>query len=178
MNSNNNKLNKILNNLNNKEYINELLDNINKKEYKIKFIINKKPENYVRERSGRGKHFYNPKCSKMEEYKNEMLHQMTKEQYEFTRRLLSEHRNYQVKINASFYIKTQENSSIKDSVLKELKVIVPNTRPDTDNYIKFILDSLHDVVYDDDAKVTEISAGKYYAINPRTELEITRIEKE
>ena len=63
MNSNSNKLNKILNNLNNKEYINELLNNINKKEYKIKFIINKKPENYVRERSGRGKHFYNPKCS-------------------------------------------------------------------------------------------------------------------
>ena len=41
-----------------------------------------------------------------------------------------------------------------------------------DNYIKLILDVLHDVVYDDDKNVVGITAEKYYSTDPRIELDI------
>lgn len=94
--------------LNNKEKINKILNEYkNKNEYIIKLTINGKPENYVRERSGRGKHFYNPKSSKSEAFKKEALHLLSKEEYNFTRELIkNKEANYYIHINAEFYIPT------------------------------------------------------------------------
>lgn len=165
--------------LNNKEYINNLINNynLNNKIKYIKFIINKKPEAYSRERQGRGNHFYNPKGNKMIEYKNEMLHQMSKEDYKYTRELLNKE-NYKLEIECSFYLPIQKSSSIENSLLKENKMIQPTGRPDTDNYVKFILDSMHDVIYDDDSKVVSIKGEKFYSLNPRTEINIKIIERD
>ena len=155
-----NKINKILN-----EYI-------EKEEYNIEITIEGKPINYVRERSGRGKHFYNPKGDKSEEFKNKALHKLSKEEYNLTRELVENSSNYYVYITADFYVPTQQSSSQKDIILKEYKKILPNKTPDDDNYVKFLLDALHNVFYDDDAKVVGINANKYYSVNPRTEIKV------
>ena len=48
--------------------------------------------------------------------------------------------------------------------------IRPTTRPDTDNYIKGILDALNGTVLKDDSIVCEINAGKIYSDKPRIEV--------
>lgn len=47
-------------------------------------------------------------------------------------------------------------------------------RPDIDNLIKFILDSLNGVLWIDDSIISELTALKLYDSNPRTEIEINR----
>ena len=138
----------------------------------ITFTIEGKPENYVRERAGRGNHFYNPKGTKMKEYKNNMLHQMSKEDYEWTRELIKdENAKYELSISMLFFLPTPKADSVDTTIKKEMGLLVPMSRPDVDNFVKFILDSLHDVVYDDDSKVTDVYGAKRYSMNPRTIIE-------
>lgn len=49
----------------------------------------------------------------------------------------------------------------------------PTGRPDVDNFAKSILDGLNGVVLDDDAMVVDLRVQKFYAIEPRVEVEIT-----
>jgi Holliday junction resolvase RusA-like endonuclease len=79
---------------------------------------------------------------------------------------------YYVKIDADFYLKTPDGDSIKKAVLKEEKIILPAIRPDLDNYDKFLVDVLHNIVFDDDKRVVSLNTNKYYSINPRTEVKI------
>lgn len=51
----------------------------------------------------------------------------------------------------------------------------PTAKPDIDNYIKGILDSLNGLFWHDDGQIVEIHAGKYYSDNPRIEMEIKEI---
>ena len=53
----------------------------------------------------------------------------------------------------------------------------PTTTPDTDNYVKFVLDCLNGVAYKDDAQIVEISAVKKFGKNPRTEIIISKIKE-
>jgi Holliday junction resolvase RusA-like endonuclease len=46
--------------------------------------------------------------------------------------------------------------------------IRPAGKPDLDNYIKAVLDSINCIVIADDAQVVEISARKIYGVNPKT----------
>ena len=68
------------------------------------------------------------------------------------------------------------------SKIKRLKatdgVLRPTTKPDIDNYIKGILDSLNGLFWHDDGQIVEIHAGKYYSDNPRIEMEIKEIGHE
>jgi Holliday junction resolvase RusA-like endonuclease len=50
-----------------------------------------------------------------------------------------------------------------------------SSRPDIDNYVKFILDALQGVVWNDDSAVTEILATKIYSIEPCTILHINTL---
>lgn len=43
-------------------------------------------------------------------------------------------------------------------------------RPDVDNLVKFVQDSLNGIYYRDDALISELSAKKYYSERPRTEI--------
>lgn len=49
----------------------------------------------------------------------------------------------------------------------------PTTKPDIDNYIKQVLDALNGLVWEDDAQVVTIRAGKFYNEKPRLEIEIS-----
>lgn len=68
------------------------------------------------------------------------------------------------------------------SKIKRLKAadgtLRPTTKPDIDNYIKGILDSLNGLFWHDDGQIVELHAGKYYSDKPRIEMEIKEISHE
>ena len=51
-----------------------------------------------------------------------------------------------------------------------LGYIRPTTKPDTDNYVKGVLDALNGTVLKDDSVVCEIFAWKFYSERPRIEV--------
>lgn len=164
-------LDKINSYLNDENYVKKIIDEYkekDKEEYKVKLIINGKPEAYARPRVVRGGHAYNPKAKLMDQ-RNFQL----KEQTLFIRNQINDiikKDNYIVELNLKYYIPIAKNETIKNAILKEKGLIRPLSRPDLDNYDKFIIDVLHDVVYDDDKRVVTVNSEKYYSINPRTEI--------
>ncbi len=54
----------------------------------------------------------------------------------------------------------------------------PTSRPDTDNYIKGVLDALNGIIVKDDSCIVHIEAGKYYSDRPRIEIEVENIRSE
>jgi Holliday junction resolvase RusA-like endonuclease len=54
----------------------------------------------------------------------------------------------------------------------------PTKRPDLDNCIKTIADSLNDIAYIDDSFIVEVTARKWWTEEPRVELKIEEIERE
>lgn len=53
--------------------------------------------------------------------------------------------------------------------------IRPVKKPDIDNIVKSILDSLNKIAYDDDSQVVKCDIEKFYDENPRVEVEIEEI---
>ena len=51
----------------------------------------------------------------------------------------------------------------------------PTTRPDIDNYIKLVFDSLNGVLFDDDSQIISLLASKKYGDPARIELEINEV---
>lgn len=51
-----------------------------------------------------------------------------------------------------------------------LGYVRPTTKPDTDNYVKGVLDALNGAVLKDDSVVCEIFARKFYSERPRIEV--------
>ncbi len=49
----------------------------------------------------------------------------------------------------------------------------PTKKPDIDNVVKIICDSLNGLAYRDDAQIVWVVAGKYYSDNPRVDIEIS-----
>ena len=113
----------------------------------LNFIVDAEPENYVRERVVRGGQAYNPKTDIMKEYTNYLLHQMSKEDYEYTRKLLSdESKTYYVKISVRYHLPIPKNDSAYKTVLKATGAVMHDKTPDLDNYDKFIIDCLHTII--------------------------------
>jgi len=55
--------------------------------------------------------------------------------------------------------------------------IRPVKKPDADNIIKVVADSLNQVAYRDDADVVRVSLEKFYGRQPRLEIEIKTLEE-
>lgn len=54
--------------------------------------------------------------------------------------------------------------------------IRPSKKPDIDNILKSVFDSLNKIAFYDDTQIIEINASKYYSDIPRIEIEIERAE--
>lgn len=58
----------------------------------------------------------------------------------------------------------------------EAGILRPTQKPDTDNYLKGVLDALNTVIFEDDSQVVDIVAKKFYSYEPR--IAITIVAKE
>lgn len=81
-----------------------------------------------------------------------------------------------LKIMMNIYYPIAQNTkkSIKKDMLDE--IIKPTLKPDIDNVIKIICDSLNGIAYKDDAQIVEIHAYKFYSDDPRVEVVIREVE--
>tara|TARA_Y100000310_G_C20361550_1_gene659206 strand:- start:20 stop:448 length:429 start_codon:yes stop_codon:yes gene_type:complete len=51
------------------------------------------------------------------------------------------------------------------------------TRPDIDNYLKFILDAGNTVLFDDDSQIVKVQMSKTYSFTPRVEIYLTELRE-
>ena len=54
----------------------------------------------------------------------------------------------------------------------------PIVKPDLDNYIKSTLDALNGVIWTDDATIVELNTSKWYADDPRIEIEVKELKND
>lgn len=150
--------------------------NFIEEELEVEFIIEGKPVPYARARhtrfggkNGKGR-FYNPKEKEMNQYNKEFMKQIPENVSQRIKEL-DEKSIYYVELYCDFYVPIQKADSIERSALKEAGIIKPTLRNgDSDNYVKFVQDALHNVLYDDDKVVTVIRSNKLYSLKPRTEI--------
>lgn len=76
-------------------------------------------------------------------------------------------------VNAPKYLQTKKNAD----ALENETLPVPK-KPDIDNYVKALLDSLNGLAFSDDGQVAEIHAVKRYSLKPRIEFEMTEIKSQ
>lgn len=164
-------INKIKEKLNDIKYIDTVLSEEKIDIRTISLTVDGVPESYSRERKGRGEHFYNPKSGKMTKIRKALLKKLESPEYNWLRELLSDsNANYSVELSMKYYLPIPKSTSIKNSIKMIYGNIKPAIRPDLDNYDKFILDTLHDVFYNDDKVVTRIEGEKIYSLDPRTDI--------
>ena len=154
----------------NEEYMNELLEYQVSAHFECNISVLGKPESYSRERKGKNS-FYNLKSKKMNKFRIDALKSLDKYKRDELSRII-QFNSIDVRLEIRYYLPIQKGDSIKDTILKEKGLIRPRTRPDLDNYDKFLLASLHAVLYKDDSVVTSISSKKFYSLTPRTEIEV------
>jgi|TARA_R100000656_G_scaffold122282_1_gene97803 Holliday junction resolvase RusA-like endonuclease len=83
-----------------------------------------------------------------------------------------------VYLNVTFYLKRPLSHYIsrnRDNKLKPEAPIWRAIRPDIDNFIKLVMDSLDDFIKDD-SQICRLSATKKYSIKPKTVIEIGELE--
>lgn len=78
-----------------------------------------------------------------------------------------------VLINAYFSIPVSKAAKWRLAALEQK--ILPTKKPDIDNIIKGVADSLNKVVYVDDTQIVSLAAGKFYSDRPRIEIFIRHL---
>ena len=68
-------------------------------------------------------------------------------------------------VSVTFYIKRPKSVSVK-------KRPHPTTKPDVDNYLKLVLDSLNGIVIEDDSAIVDVHARKRYSTVPSVHLHL------
>lgn len=147
------------------------------------FTVRGEPIPLSRPRMGR-RGFYNPDAKAEEDFKSQCKHQVTEEWHREMKRIIDDEENpvgpkkveheYYVTMIIDFYVAIPKSDTLTDAYLKDIGKIRPTARiGDVDNYIKFVLDAMHDVIYSDDKHVTRIVAEKHYSFDPRTEVHVS-----
>ena len=78
----------------------------------------------------------------------------------------------EIYLKVAFYRKVQKNVSKKEHDRRVSGARRPIVKPDLDNYIKSTLDALNGVIWTDDAAIVELNTSKWYADDPRIEIEV------
>ena len=78
-------------------------------------------------------------------------------------------------LNKSDYNKTGLTKTGKRKLAGEVR---PSKKPDIDNIVKAVLDSLNGIAYIDDSQVVVLAVEKHYAEQPRVEIVLSEIAEE
>ena len=76
-----------------------------------------------------------------------------------------------------FYMPIPKSTAGKKRVLMLDGTVKHTKKPDIDNLLKFALDCMNELVYDDDKQIYRATTAKYYDIEPRTEITLTWDDK-
>lgn len=79
-----------------------------------------------------------------------------------------------VRITAYYGIPKSKSKKVKR--LMEERKIRPIKKPDADNVIKVVLDSLNKIAYNDDTQVVDLQIRRFYSCNPRLVVTIQEAE--
>lgn len=82
-----------------------------------------------------------------------------------------------VMLELRIYMSVATSWSQKRSALALAGEILPTKKPDADNVLKAVKDAMNEVVYADDAQVTDVHMRKRFAEQPRVEVIITPLAK-
>lgn len=83
--------------------------------------------------------------------------------------------NGALEANVNAYFKIPKSASKKKGTDMSAGLIRPVKRPDLDNIVKAIFDSLNNIAFDDDSQVVELTVAKKYSDNPRVEVNLKEI---
>ena len=74
------------------------------------------------------------------------------------------------------YYSIPASASKKRQAAMEAGEVRPVKKPDADNIIKVVADSLNQIAYRDDADIVSVALEKFYSRQPRIEVEIKTLE--
>lgn len=80
-----------------------------------------------------------------------------------------------ITVSVTAYLPLLKSFSQKQRTAAIRGELLPDKRPDTDNYLKQALDSLEGVVYVNDSQACFITASKLYAERPRLRIEVSSL---
>ncbi len=80
----------------------------------------------------------------------------------------------EMRINAFYTI--PKSISKKKAELMRTGKLRPAKKPDADNILKIVADSLNGIAYKDDAQLVDTMVRKFYSDNPRVEVMIREVE--
>lgn len=138
---------------------------------KAEFTILGEPKGKGRPRfskSGNAVRTYTPK--ETAEYENQVKAEYIRQcgGVEFDKGVMLE-----MSIYAYFKIPKSASRIKHQQMLKE--IVRPTKKPDMDNIIKIIADSLNGIAYYDDSQIVKVTAEKYYSDAPRVEVNLKEI---
>ena len=76
------------------------------------------------------------------------------------------------------YYRIPKSASKKKRAAMLAGEIRPTKKPDMDNVVKIIADSLNNLAYYDDTQIVDCQCRKFYSENPRVEVTIINLSKE
>jgi len=83
-----------------------------------------------------------------------------------------------IALELTFYMprpKAHYGTGSKSEMLKDTAPEMQSSKPDIDNLVKFVQDSLNGIYYKDDALICTLVANKVYSDRPRTEIIINTL---
>lgn len=133
---------------------------------KVNFTIDGEPVGKARPRMNTrtGKAYTPDKTRMYEDYTKLLYRSQVKYYFEGYVRLT---------IKAFYGIAKSDSKKVKEQ--KNNNILRPSKKPDIDNVIKLIADSLNDIAYKDDTQIVEMQAMKFYSNKPRVEVTIESI---
>lgn len=75
------------------------------------------------------------------------------------------------------YYSIPKSTSLKKKAAMIRREIRPTKKPDLDNVMKIVCDSLNKIAYDDDAQIVSAIVRKYYSDEPRLDIILEEVEE-
>ena len=140
----------------------------------VKFVIAGDPKGKGRPRVVSRNGFsraYTPKDTAMYENLVRVEYELQTDRYRFED-------GSALKMTIDAYYSIPKSTSKKKADLMRSGVIRPLKKPDADNCIKIIADSLNNISYKDDTQIVDVRCRKFYSDEPRVEVTISELVEE